>query len=585
MAGSVFTTGSTPIADINFNGGLNTTSGPLSLSNSESSDLQNIDFNTFGSILKRNGYTALNTTAITSSPTSDGLWWYEYYSSGYQSKLIDITNAKFYKMDDLDGTWDDITGSTTITAGNFCSFENWNNTVYVTNGTNPPFKWSGSGNCAVIPALVANTYTFKVTGVSVAPAVGDTYTNNAVTYTITALNLVGTAGSILATGSGAPTESGNLVRATGTGTDPIPFTVSYANVNITKAKFVVQYNNYLVLGNVTVGSTAYPSRWYWCELRDDTVWLATSFIEVSKDDGQQLVNGVVSGDRLAFFKERAIYNANFTGDNAIPFTLAKSNSSVGCVAPFSIQEVENGLVFLSYDGFYYYDGNNSYKISTNITTTLQGYNKTRFYQARSMRQKNKQRYFCSLPGESSSTNNVVIVWDWLLNAWSKYSGIAAASMTSVYISGIDERIYFADYAGFAYRMDTGTDDYPLNVQTAIDAYYYTNWKHYDDICDQKGVANAYIFFQLNTAVLTLVYSYDFQTSDTYSLTFSTSTSTDVYGVGLYGTAVYASDGGSSVRKDLTGRGRVVRVGFKNSTLGETFQIDGLGTFVHLETNA
>ena len=33
--------------DINFNGGLNTTSGPLSVQNNESTDLLNIDFNKF----------------------------------------------------------------------------------------------------------------------------------------------------------------------------------------------------------------------------------------------------------------------------------------------------------------------------------------------------------------------------------------------------------------------------------------------------------------------------------------------------------------------------------------------------------
>ena len=40
-------------------GGLNTTAGPLHLEDNESSDLLNIDFDKFGSILKRNGYVAI----------------------------------------------------------------------------------------------------------------------------------------------------------------------------------------------------------------------------------------------------------------------------------------------------------------------------------------------------------------------------------------------------------------------------------------------------------------------------------------------------------------------------------------------
>ncbi len=509
MAGNDFTTPSQAIADINFNGGLNTTSGPLSVSNNESSDLRNIDFNKFGSILKRNGYTTLNTSAITNSPNSDGLYWYEFVSAGaYASFIINVGDGKLWKQDSLDGTWDDITGSLSITADNFCDFETFLNEVYITNNTDVPFKWTGSGN-----------------------------------------------GAVMSVPSG-----------------------------LTKAKNVVQFNNYLFLGNVVVNATTFKSRFYWSNIKDTSTWLATSFIEVSKDDGQQIIRMVVLGDRLVVFKERAIYNVFFTGDNDIPFIVQKSNSPVGCIAPFSVQEVENGLVFLSADGFYYYDGNNSYKISLNIQTTLSGYNSTRFSQCVSMRQKAKNRYFCAMPSNGQTNNDVVVVWDWQLNAFSIYTGIAAASMATIWNSATDERIYFGDYAGFVYRMDTGTDDYPLNVQTAINGYYYTNWKHYDDIVDQKGVPNVVIYYQTSNSILTFVYSYDFESSDTYSQTFSLATGTAVYGSAIWDRDVYAGAGGLQQRRDLDGRGRVVRFGFKNNTIGETFQIDGVGYLPHLETS-
>src|SRR3990167_5636704 len=509
MAGIDFTGVSVSIPDINFNGGLNSTSGPLSVANNESSDLQNIDFNLFGSILKRKGYTALNTTAITNTPNSDGLWWYEFVSSGaYSSFIINVGDGKLWKQDNLDGTWDDITGSLTITADNFCDFENFLNEVYITNNTDVPFKWTGTGN-----------------------------------------------------GSAMTVPSG-----------------------LTKAKNVVQYNNHLFLGNVVVSGTTYKSRFYWSNIKDTGTWLSTSFIEVSKDDGQQIIKMVVLGDSLVIFKERAIYNVSFTGDNDIPFLLKKSNSPVGCVAPFSIQEVENGLVFLSADGFYYYDGNNSYKISTKIQTTLSGYNTGRFNQAVSIRQKGKNRYFCALPSSGQTNNDVIVVWDWVLNAFSIYTGFATASMAIVWVSGLEERPYFGDYSGFVYRMDTGTDDYILNVQTAIDAYYYTNWKHYDDIINQKGVPNTVIYYQAANSILTFAYSYDFENADTYSQTFSIATGAAVYGTAIYGVDVYAGSGGLQQRRDLDGRGRVVRFKFANSTLGETMQIDGIGYFAHLETN-
>lgn len=589
MAGITFTTPSQPIADNNFNGGLNTTSGPLSLKNSESSDLLNIDFNKSGSIVKRNGYSALNTSAITGSAKSDGLWWYEYVSSGaYASLLLNVTNGKVYKNSGLTTTFTDATGTATVTAGNYCDFENWLNSAYITNNNDIPSFMVIGANAAPIPSFTANSYTFQVSGITTNPAIGSTYTNNAITYTVTYVRTSGTAGAlagqIVATGSGAPTTSGTLTNASGTGDATIAFSSNGANITLTKAKCVKQYNNYLFLANVVVGGVTHKSRILWCNLKDDLTWLSTSFIDISKDDGQQIVGIIVLGDRLVVFKERSIHVVTFTGDADVPFTVDKTDSSVGTVGQHSMQEIENGIVFLSYDGFYYFDGSNSYKISLQIQSTLLAYNASRFSQAQSMRQKNKNRYFCSLPSNGQTNNDVVVIWDWQLNAFSLYGGMAVNAMTTVYVAGVDERIYFGDYSGFVYRMDNGADDYPLNVQTAINSYYYTNWKHYDDIVDQKGVPNVVVYYQTNNSIITLVYSYDFESADTYTQTFSTATSTSVYGTAVYGTGTYAGIGGGQQRRDLDGRGRVVRFGFKNANMSETFQIDGLGSFVHLETS-
>lgn len=512
MAGSKYTTPSQPFSFRNFSGGLNTTAGSLGLDNNESSDLRNCDFNKFGSILKRNGYTHLNSTAISSAPTNDGLHWYEAVLSGTLTrKLVTVADGKLFKMDDLDGTWDNITGSLTITEGNFCDFDNFLNEVYITNGVDAPFKWSGSGNGA--------------------------------TFTV-------------------PT-------------------------GLTTAKFVKQFNNYLFLANVTVSGTVHQSRIYWSNIKTTGTWTSTDFIEVAKDDGQDITGIRVLSDRLVIYKRRSVYNMFFTGDSDIPFILpggGKSNSAVGCVAPFSIQELENGHIFLSHDGWYFYDGNNSYKISEKITTSLLETNTTRLSQARSCVQKSKNRYLCALPSTSQTENDLVFVFDIFNNAWSIYDGLACSSMATIYVDGVDERPYFGDYDGYVYRADTGADDYPLKVQTAIDFYYRTNWIHYDDLVDQKGIPHIYIYYQTANSVLTIDYSFDFEEANQFSNTMNMSGGTSSYGSAVYGVDTYASSGGRVQRRDLTGRGRVVRFSFSNGTLSETIQIDGLGMQAHLETN-
>ena len=228
MAGIKFTSPSQAIADKNFNGGLNSTSGPLSLNENESSSLQNIDFNKFGSILKRNGYLNLNSSALTGTTNSDGLFWYEYVSSGsYASLLVDVTGGKIWTDSNLGATFTDQTGTATVTAGSFCEFENWLNSLYITNNTDTPSFMVIGANAAPIPSFQNNSYTFQVVGITNVPAVADTYTNNGITYTVKYVRASGTAGAlagqIVTTGSGAPTTSGTLTRTSGAGDATISF--------------------------------------------------------------------------------------------------------------------------------------------------------------------------------------------------------------------------------------------------------------------------------------------------------------------------------------------------------------------------
>jgi hypothetical protein len=59
MADNPFSSSPVVFNEVAFSGGLNTTAGPFAVANSESTDLQNVDFNIFGSVLKRNGYVVL----------------------------------------------------------------------------------------------------------------------------------------------------------------------------------------------------------------------------------------------------------------------------------------------------------------------------------------------------------------------------------------------------------------------------------------------------------------------------------------------------------------------------------------------
>jgi len=509
MAGTDYQSQSVTFGLVKSNGGLNSTASPLNVADNESTDCQNIDYDKFGSILKRNGYTTLNSSAFNSGAAWNSLYWFEL--SDDTKYLIGTCGNKLAKMDNLDGTWDDITGALTITAGNnnHVSWITFLDTAIGTNNVNAPWQWTGSGN---------------------------------------------------ATAASVPT-------------------------GLTKAKFITVFNGYVHYTGVTVSGTTHKSRTMWGNQDSITTFDSDDFRDLNRNDGQEITGVRVLGDKQVFFKNRSIWVEQFTGDSDIPFIFYKTPSHVGCAAPWSIQEVDNGLIFLSDDGYYYFDGVNSTKISDRITSTLDTVlEKSRFQNSVSCYQKSKNRYWSSQSIAAASTHARVITWDSANNAWGFYKGHNANCFAIVNTNG-QERVYFGDYSGFVYRADTGTNDNPGGVSTAIDAFHYTKWFNFDDLVNKKGTPHATIYYQIAPATHSFSWSWDFDQGDQYTLTFSANTSASVYGTAEYGTGTYASEGGAIERKDLAGRGRVVRLKFANSAAGETMQIDGFGLIPHLETQA
>lgn len=338
---------------------------------------------------------------------------------------------------------------------------------------------------------------------------------------------------------------------------------------LTGSQFIKKFQNYCFLGNVTVAGIRYPSRVYWSSLQDFNTWNDAEYIDISKDDGQEITGILELADRLVVYKNHSIYVIIFTGDADLPFVVQKSNSSVGCAAPFSIQSNDNGHIFAAYDGIYYFDGVNSYKLSDRISETYNGINKDKLIEATSLYQKEKNKYWISLSSGTSLYNNFILTWDSFLNAWSKYDGFSATSLELFVVGSTEERPYFADYNGRYYRADYGLNDCPLGSTTAINSYFYTNWKHYDDLCDKKGIPHVYIAHRNESnTVMTLNYSYDFYNGNEFTQSFSANSLRSV-------TAL-------TTRRDLNGRGRFVRIGLSNSQTSTSFRIDGLGTYVTRE---
>ena len=87
--------------------------------------------------------------------------------------------------------------------------------------------------------------------------------------------------------------------------------------------------------------------------QDDASGLTNS-ITVGGDDGDDPIAIASLGRSLAIFKRRSTYLLR--GDTPSSFTLQRVAADIGCVDAGSVLSYDNGVFFLSDNGFYFYDG-------------------------------------------------------------------------------------------------------------------------------------------------------------------------------------------------------------------------------------
>lgn len=483
----------------NNTGGLNDKLSPISIKDSEASALQNVNFTLGGAIMKRKGYSSDNHVYLNGPVT--GL--YQYTQKDGTEYLVATAGQKIYKMDSLDGAFDDITSTLTIATGSTALFDFTiaNNNLVATNQTNQVIKWTGSGNGSDLTA--------------------------------------------------AP-----------------------------QGQWVEFHQNIVFMANTitdTAGaSDVQPSRLYFSNVLDETTWTSTDYIDVGADDGSEITGLAVLLDTLYIFKENAIFR--LSGTNRDDFVLSRMVNGVGCISGRSIQVINNRIIFQARDGIYVYDGGiNVKKISARIEDTLDDLDATKNEFSVSANFKKLNQYWLSATTSGVTAPDLILVYDYYHDAWTKYTGIEANAMTTLVDTNDVEQLYTGDATTEnVFKQNDGDNDDGV----AIDAFYTTKWFRFPEIMESDKVVRLLRVFAKADGNwdLTVDSFQDFASatdSDTITLTGGGS----LYGTGLYGTATYAGDEIIIGRIHLSLRESFFKWSFKNSNADEPFTVYGFVTYV------
>jgi hypothetical protein len=186
-------------------------------------------------------------------------------------------------------------------------------------------------------------------------------------------------------------------------------------------------------------------------------WPATYFFDVAVEDNDEIVELKVFRSVLLILCKKSVWALQGDGANLADLQLVKINVPNGCIAPGSVQEVGNNLFYLADDHVYSIFATeqefiSAQVVSDKVSPILKSITLADKAKATSIFYDNK--YYLSFP------SGVTLVYDAILESWSKFTNVKANSFLNR-----DGVLYFSSNDGYVYRFNEAKysdDGQPIN---------------------------------------------------------------------------------------------------------------------------
>lgn len=205
-----------------------------------------------------------------------------------------------------------------------------------------------------------------------------------------------------------------------------------------------------------------------------------NFVDIQPNDGDKITALGLYSDVLIVFKQFSIYQMTFddTGNPVVQLI----TRAAGCVAPRSVENVENDLYFLSREGVRilgneanYFNSIRTSIISKNIDPDMKAMLPSAYSKANSIYYDDE--YIITIP-DSAGSLTYTYSYNREFKAWSKWSNIQAGSFNTFVDSNNNIRLLFLRNAGtqvYEFTPNTYTDNgTPINSYILSKVFDFKN---------------------------------------------------------------------------------------------------------------
>jgi hypothetical protein len=220
-------------------------------------------------------------------------------------------------------------------------------------------------------------------------------------------------------------------------------TFGWFNTNIPKYLEVNQNSMFYA------GFSQNPSNVWFSELGAPEVIEPESFFEVRTNDGDKVYAIKAFNNETLILKQNSFHKV--IGDSSENFQLIELTGEYGCISNASVIEYKEKLCWLDQKGIVQYNGASWDVISTPVEDIFRRMNvEAAKEKAVGVHYLDRNQVWWGIPLDNSTENNITVVYDYLVDAWTFFDGFNPASFAIAKGPLTKSTLYRGDYSGMIF---------------------------------------------------------------------------------------------------------------------------------------
>jgi len=233
-------------------------------------------------------------------------------------------------------------------------------------------------------------------------------------------------------------------------------------------------------------SAAFPSRVWYSPVGDARNWRGENWFGVDKDAANWITAIFIYQDRFYVMTTDKTYQVSggpWHPTEAPPWVTEVSGVP-GTVSNRSVVVTDRGVFYLAEDGFRFFDGAQSVKISDKIKPTIDGYVAARLNDTAGVWVKDREEIWWAMTATGAAHNRLLVLnLKWM--KWSIFVGMNCESIAAVEDANDLDQILFGTASttdGHLYKAENGTNDNAAAISVLLQTGFVSPLTDLTDNC-------------------------------------------------------------------------------------------------------